>query len=453
MKKLLAGLVILLALVSCDTPTGNSNNGNTPTLTDIMLVADIDHILTGPYLTTLNAGTEYIVLIFASDQDLDISKFVVDYIKDGIFVTTIEMPTFGQATITELFVGYFTPPELGTWKVEVFVEDAKGNKSNKKSITVTVNDTETHTHEWGNWTQTTAPTCTTAGIETRVCTLDATHQETRAGAAAIGHDWGDWEVTTAPTATVDGEETRTCKHDPTHTETRIIPATGSNNNAPTLTDIKIVTDISQLLTGPYLTTLTVGTQYVVLLFGSDQDLDITKIVVDYYKNNTFVMTGEAPASGQIFVSDVFMGYLNATEDGTWKVEAYLEDAKGNKSNKKSITVTVNDTVSLLFDELETNNSYVTNNGNTAYYRKNLSSSSAKAYDDIVCDLAINAGYSITNVSQTSTISMSSLPNDIWPNNGTYLISYSVSPDKSYIGCLYGVRNNNNFIGFFYELEK
>ncbi|MDR2716465.1 MAG: hypothetical protein LBB89_00155 [Treponema sp.] len=45
----------------------------------------------------------------------------------------------------------------------------------------------THTHTWGNWTQTTAPTCTTAGVDTRTCTLDPTHKETRAGAAALGH--------------------------------------------------------------------------------------------------------------------------------------------------------------------------------------------------------------------------------------------------------------------------
>jgi hypothetical protein len=41
----------------------------------------------------------------------------------------------------------------------------------------------THTHQWGAWAQTTAPTCTTAGVETQVCDLDATHTETRAGAA------------------------------------------------------------------------------------------------------------------------------------------------------------------------------------------------------------------------------------------------------------------------------
>jgi hypothetical protein len=67
-----------------------------------------------------------------------------------------------------------------------------------------------HTHQWGNWTETTAPTCTEAGIETRTCSLDATHTETRTGANALGHNFGDWTVTKEPTVTEEGEETRTC---------------------------------------------------------------------------------------------------------------------------------------------------------------------------------------------------------------------------------------------------
>jgi len=42
------------------------------------------------------------------------------------------------------------------------------------------------------------------------------------GAAAIGHDW-EWIETTAPTYTTEGVETKTCKHDLSHTDgTRII---------------------------------------------------------------------------------------------------------------------------------------------------------------------------------------------------------------------------------------
>ena len=41
--------------------------------------------------------------------------------------------------------------------------------------------------------------------------------------AATGHDWGEWQVTKAPTETEEGEETRVCTHDPSHVETRPVP--------------------------------------------------------------------------------------------------------------------------------------------------------------------------------------------------------------------------------------
>jgi len=35
-----------------------------------------------------------------------------------------------------------------------------------------------HQHDWGPWTVTTAPTCTTAGVETRTCAVNLSHVET-----------------------------------------------------------------------------------------------------------------------------------------------------------------------------------------------------------------------------------------------------------------------------------
>ncbi len=133
-------------------------------------------------------------------------------------------------------------------------------------------------HDWGDWTQTKAPTETEEGEETRSCKrCDATetrtipplvHQceythvpavepsctepgniehwrcpicgkyyvgdkydlhlatEDEVLLPALGHDWGDWTETKAPSCTEPGEETRTCKRDGTHKETREIPSTG-----------------------------------------------------------------------------------------------------------------------------------------------------------------------------------------------------------------------------------
>ena len=134
-------------------------------------------------------------------------------------------------------------------------------------------------HDWGDWTETQAPSCTEAGEEARTCKRDGTHKETReipptghtpgeavhenevpatctepgsydevvsctvCGAElrretvtvpALGHDWGDWTATTEATCTEAGEESRSCKRCD-ETETRATPPLGHDWGAWTVT--------------------------------------------------------------------------------------------------------------------------------------------------------------------------------------------------------------------------
>ncbi len=141
-------------------------------------------------------------------------------------------------------------------------------------------------HDWGEWTETTAPTETEDGVETRVCSRDSSHKETRPVAAlghthvgtlvpavpetcteagnsayytctcskffsdsactteiaenswviaATGHDWNAGVVTTAPTCTEKGVKTYTCANDASHTYTEDIDALGHDWGAWTQT--------------------------------------------------------------------------------------------------------------------------------------------------------------------------------------------------------------------------
>jgi hypothetical protein len=85
-----------------------------------------------------------------------------------------------------------------------------------------------HTHQWGEWTQTTLPTCTTAGIKTRACTLDPSHidTETEAGDPALDHDWVQL-YGIAATCTEPGSGTRECSRCD-ETETGVLHALGHN---------------------------------------------------------------------------------------------------------------------------------------------------------------------------------------------------------------------------------
>lgn len=69
-----------------------------------------------------------------------------------------------------------------------------------------------------------AATCEAAGEQTFTCSRckDA-YTET---IPALGHDWGAWAVTTPANCLTEGVETRVCSHDAAHTETRVIAKTG-----------------------------------------------------------------------------------------------------------------------------------------------------------------------------------------------------------------------------------
>ncbi len=117
--------------------------------------------------------------------------------------------------------------EWGEWtetKAPTCVEEGeetrvcKLDESHKETRSVSI---DPDAHEWGEWAETKAPTCVEEGEETRVCKLNESHKETRSVSIdPDAHEWGEWVVTKAPSYTEEGEETRTCKNDSKHVETR-----------------------------------------------------------------------------------------------------------------------------------------------------------------------------------------------------------------------------------------
>ncbi|MBO4216562.1 MAG: leucine-rich repeat protein [Clostridia bacterium] len=82
-------------------------------------------------------------------------------------------------------------------------------------------------HDFGEWAVTVPVSCTENGVETRVCSRDHSHTETRL-IGASGHVFGEWTVTVAPTETEAGVKTRVCSVCGGK-ETEKIPALGSTD--------------------------------------------------------------------------------------------------------------------------------------------------------------------------------------------------------------------------------
>ena len=93
-----------------------------------------------------------------------------------------------------------------------------------KAVCATCNNAygsiDENAHSYGDWEQTTAPTCSATGVETRVCAHNSEHKETRDVAIdANAHAWDEGKITTNPTCSATGVKTYTCQHNSDHTKT------------------------------------------------------------------------------------------------------------------------------------------------------------------------------------------------------------------------------------------
>jgi len=89
----------------------------------------------------------------------------------------------------------------------------------------------THVHDWGDWTETIAPTCSSQGERQRVCKLNSNHVETETLPIRehTEADWGDWTETVAPTCSSEGERQRVCKTNSQHLDIESLPTTEEHN--------------------------------------------------------------------------------------------------------------------------------------------------------------------------------------------------------------------------------
>ena len=129
-------------------------------------------------------------------------------LKDGLTVTA----TYSDNTTKTLELEDYTlGGALAEGSSVITVSYTESGITKTTTFTVTVN--AAHTHIWSNWSQTTAPTCIEPGVDTRNCTADPPHSETRTGAAALGHDTGEWHVTLAATCLETGTKELRCTRD------------------------------------------------------------------------------------------------------------------------------------------------------------------------------------------------------------------------------------------------
>ena len=200
-------------------------------------------------------------------------------------------------------------------------------------------------HDWGEWAQTKAPTCTAAGEESRVCSRDASHTQTKA-VAALGHDWGEWVQTKAPTCTAAGEESRVCARDASHTETRAVPAAGHDYEVsvvkPTATKVGYTTYQCKNCDYHYVDSYTAPTGKLTLKCkartANAETLIWNKVAgVSGYQIQVSTATGAAWASAKVTAANAYT-FKGLVPGGAYKfrVRFYIQTPEGNKFSPWSL---------------------------------------------------------------------------------------------------------------------
>jgi len=126
----------------------------------------------------------YTVYIFNENvslpQSISIPYLATDSLANGSSALALDGAYY------QFIIGLFS----GSGNYKVVLSDMR-SPTNIKYLVATVSFTngdavadysdfeDTHTHQWGTWTQKTAPTETTDGEEERVCSIDNLHKETR----------------------------------------------------------------------------------------------------------------------------------------------------------------------------------------------------------------------------------------------------------------------------------
>lgn len=165
-------------------------------------------------LTAKQEGNAEIILYEDSTGQDGYKSDSVDAVSVGVSEKHVLVKTEAKvATCTEAgYKEYWTCTKCG----KLFSDSDGTNEIRSPEVTPALG------HDYEEWVVTIPATCEVSGVETRMCSHDNSHTETRV-IEAIGHDWGKWVVERAATEKEEGSEIRTCNNNANHIETRVIP--------------------------------------------------------------------------------------------------------------------------------------------------------------------------------------------------------------------------------------
>lgn len=152
---------------------------------------------------------KYPILQFAAEDQHEYTAVTTEPTCENQGYTTYTCSACGNVTENQYVpaLGH----NYGEWKQSVAPTCTATGKEIRTCARCSKTETRTLSalgHSYGDWVEILAPTCETKGQEKRTCSRCKEFQTREI--AALGHDYGDWVETLAPSCTTVGEESRSC---------------------------------------------------------------------------------------------------------------------------------------------------------------------------------------------------------------------------------------------------
>lgn len=204
-RETVAGLIALLLLTGCTAspPSESGFETTIPASKETESITTTDTVITTEETDNLPFTTELVTEAPSTSEPVIAS---VQPIEES----NVPAPETSEATVPETSKPTESAPPQPTEPVPTQPKPTEPAPTQPKPTEPAPTEpaptdpkpTETtHQHSWGSWMQTTAPTCGSAGVETRACS-GCGEKETRSVAATGAHTWKE----TAPTCTADGSK-------------------------------------------------------------------------------------------------------------------------------------------------------------------------------------------------------------------------------------------------------
>lgn len=144
-------IILITILIGCSNAVDtklpyskSSSASHSPVVRIIKVAESLANLEKGIFVEEVEYGKTYYLGFSVKDEDLDVSRAYIN--QTQISGGSNKLPEISdylpaQVNAAETFFGSFTVAYTGTWRVDIYVVDAKGNKSNVCSATYKVKST------------------------------------------------------------------------------------------------------------------------------------------------------------------------------------------------------------------------------------------------------------------------------------------------------------------------